>query len=246
MLMLKHPLTIGSLMLAVLAGPLPANAQTWSDRGYLNVSGWFQPASSFSNTAKPIDFAEPSVVDSAYKTGSVPGFEAEGGVRLWRNLAVGVGVSRFSKNATASVSTQVPHPFFFNKPRAVSGDAASLERDETSVHVEALWMVPLTERWQLALSGGPSWFSVGQDLVSDVTVTQTYPFDTATFATAATVHRSASKVGFNVGADVSYLFGSHIGVGFGVMFSHAAIPLDDTLTVDAGGAHVGGGLRFRF
>jgi hypothetical protein len=30
------------------------------------------------------------------------------------------------------------------------------------------------------------------------------------------------------------------------MFSHAAIPLDDTLTVDAGGAHVGGGLRFRF
>jgi hypothetical protein len=35
-------------------------------------------------------------------------------------------------------------------------------------------------------------------------------------------------------------------VGFGVMFSHAAIPLDDTLTVDAGGAHVGGGLRFRF
>jgi len=180
MLMLKHPLTIGSLMLAVLAGPLPANAQTWSDRGYLNVSGWFQPSASFSNTVRPIDFSEASEIDNRYHTGGVPGFEADGGVRVWRNLAVGVGVSRFSKETTAAVSAQIPHPFFFNKPRAVSGDAASLTRDETAVHLQALWMVAISRRWQLALSGGPSWFSVGQDLVGDVTVTQTYPFDTAT------------------------------------------------------------------
>jgi hypothetical protein len=41
-------------------------------------------------------------------------------------------------------------------------------------------------------------------------------------------------------------FRPRIGVGFGVMFSHASVPLDDTLTVDAGGARVGGGLRIRF
>jgi hypothetical protein len=218
----------------------------WTDRGYVNVNGWFQPSSSFSNTVRPLDFAEPSEIDNRYQTGGVPGFEADGGVRIWRNLAVGAGVSRFSKETTAAVSAQIPHPFFFNKPRAVSGDAASLTRDETAVHLQALWMVAISRRWQLALSGGPSWFSVGQDLVGDVTVTQTYPFDAATFASATSVHRSQSKIGFNAGADVSYLLGSHVGVGFGVMFSHAAIPLDDTLTVDAGGAHVGGGLRFRF
>jgi hypothetical protein len=223
-----------------------AQSAQWTDRGYANVSGFFQPSTSFSNTVKPIEFAEPSVIDTTYKTGSVPGFEAEGGVRLWRNLAAGVGVSWLSKDATGSVSAQVPHPFFFNKPRSVAGDAASLAHEETAVHLEALWMVPLTRRWQLALAGGPSWFSVSQDLVSDVAVTQTYPFDTATFSSATTVHRTASKAGFNVGADVSYLFSPHIGVGFGVMFTHASVPLDDTLTVDAGGAHVGGGLRMRF
>jgi hypothetical protein len=235
------------LVPAIAMTARPASAQpAWTDRGYANVSGFFHPSTSFSNTVKPIDFAEPSVVDTTYKTGSVPGFEAEGGVRLWRNLAVGAGVSWFSNQTTGTVSAQVPHPFFFNKPRAVSGDAGSLTRDETAVHVKALWMMPLSNRWQLALSGGPSWFSVGQDLVSDVSVTQTYPFDTATFASAATVHRSASKAGFNAGADVSFLFRPRIGVGFGVMFSHASVPLDDTLTVDAGGAHVGGGLRIRF
>jgi hypothetical protein len=236
------------LGIAIIFSSTRAYAQSaqWTDRGYVNVGGWFQPSSSFSNTVRPLDFVEPSEIDTTYKTGPVPGFEAEAGARLWRNLAVGIGVSWFSKEAGAAVSAQVPHPFFFNKARAVAGDAASLTRDETAVHIEVLWMVPLTRRWQLALSGGPSWFSVGQDLVSDVTVTQTYPFDAATFASATTVHRSASKAGFNAGADVCYLLRPHIGLGFGVMFAHASVPLDDTLTVDAGGAHVGGGLRFRF
>ncbi len=238
---------IAMLVPAMALTAWPAAAQTaWTDRAYINVSGWYQPATSFSGSAKPTAFAEPSEVDATYQTGSVPGFEAEGGARIWRNLAVGVGVSRFSKNGTATISAQVPHPFFFNKPRTVSGDAASLARDETAVHLEALWMVPLTNRWQLALSGGPSWFSVNQDVVSDVAVTQTYPYDTATFASATTVHRSASKAGFNAGADVTFLLRPHVGLGFGVMFSHASVPLDDTLTVDAGGAHVGGGLRVRF
>jgi hypothetical protein len=238
---------IAAILLIGLAGAsAPARAQSaWTDRGFVNVSGFFQPSSSFSNTVQPTDFAEPSVVDTTYKTGSVPGFEAEGGARLWRNLAIGVGVSWFSKDTAGAVSAQVPHPFFFNKPRAVSGDA-NLSRDETAVHLEALWMVPLAIRWQLALSGGPSWFSVHQDVVSDVAITQTYPYDSATFASATTVHRSASKAGFNAGADVTFLLRPRVGLGFGVMFSHASVPLDDTLTVDAGGAHVGGGLRVRF
>jgi hypothetical protein len=218
----------------------------WTDRGYVDVSGFFQPSASFSNTVGPIDFAEAAIVDTNYKTGLVPGFEAGGGVRVWRNLAVGVNVSRFSKRTNGSVSAQVPHPFFFGKPRTVSGDASGLSRDETGVHLHALWMIPMRQRWQLALAGGPSWFSVDQDLVNDVTVTQTYPYEIATFATATSVHRARSKIGFNGGADVTFLLRRHVGLGFGVAFSHASVPLDDTLTVDAGGPHVAGGLRFRF
>ena len=77
-------------------------------------------------------------------------------------------------------------------------------------------------------------------------MTQTYPYDTAAFSGATAVHRSRSRVGFNAGADVSYRLRPHVGLGVGVTYSHASVPLDDTLTVDAGGAHLNGGLRFRF
>jgi hypothetical protein len=241
-------LALAGIAAALVSSSHTASAQTsaWSDRGYVNVSGFFQPSAGFSDTVRPIDFAEASVVDTSYKTGSIPGLDAGGGLRLWRNLAVGLDVSRFSKSTGGAVSGQIPHPFFFNRARAVSGDASGLTRDETAVHLQALWMMPLRHRWQLALAGGPSWFSVGQDLVSDVTVTQTYPYDTATLAGTTIVHRSRSRVGFNAGADMSYLLRRHVGLGFGMTYSHAAVPLDDTLTVDAGGPHVSGGLRFRF
>jgi hypothetical protein len=233
--------------LLVIGAAASAQAQTaWRDRGYVNVSGFFQPSATFSNTVRPVDFAEASIIDTSYKTGAVPGFDAGGGVRLWRNLAVGVDLSWFSKNITGAVSAQVPHPFFFNRLRAASGDASGLARDETAVHLQALWMVSIGPRWQMALAGGPSWFSVEQDLVGDVNVTQTYPYDTAAFAAATTVHRSRSKLGFNAGVDLTYRLRRHVGLGAGVTFSHATVPLDDTLTVDAGGPHVAGGLRFRF
>jgi hypothetical protein len=231
----------------MVASPGAAAAQTaWTDRGYVNVSGFYQPSSSFSTTVTPTDFAEASIIDTSYKTGSVPGFDAGGGVRVWRNLAVGVDVSYLSKGDSGAIDAQIPHPFFFNRLRTVSGDASGLAHQETAVHVQALWMMPLRDRWQLAIAGGPSWFSVGQDLVSDVTVTQTYPYDTATFASATITHRSASRIGFNAGADVTYRLRPHVGLGFGVTYSRASVPLDDTLTVEAGGARVGGGLRFRF
>jgi hypothetical protein len=237
------------ILVAMALAPATAHAQpaAWGDHGYVHVSGWFQPAAAtFSTSVRPIDFAEASIVDTSYKTRSIPGFEVDGGWRVWRNLAIGAGVSRFSKASGGSVAAQVPHPFFFNRARSVAGDASGLTRDETALHLQALWMIPLRNRWQLAIAGGPSWFSVGQDLVSDVTVTQTYPYDAATFASATVVHRSHAAIGFNAGADLAYGLRPHVGVGIGVNFSRAAIHLDDTTSVDAGGAHVAGGLRFRF
>jgi hypothetical protein len=241
-------LGVAAIAAAILSSAHAVAAQTapWKDRGYIGISGALQPSATFSSTVKPVDFGEPAVVDTSYKTGSIPGFDAGGGVRVWRNLAVGIDVSWSSKTTAGAVSAQIPHPFFFNRPRAVSGETSGLSRDETAVHLQALWMIPIRRRWQLALAGGPSWFTVGQDVVSDVTFTQDYPYDTATFASAITVHRSASRIGFNAGADITYRLRPHVGVGAGLMFSRASVPLDDTLTVEAGGARLNGGVRFRF
>jgi hypothetical protein len=240
---------IGVLLGIGLALPVAAHAQSaaWSDRGYADIDAWYQPVSTtFTDTIHPIIQAEAADIGTSYEVQSAFGFDAGGGVRVWRNLALGGSFSRFAKSGTGTVDARVPHPFFFGRPRTVTGDADGLTRNESAVHVKATWMLPLRPRWQVALSGGPSWINVSQDLVTTVALTETYPYDTATLAGATSAQHSAGHIGFNVGADVAYLLRPHVGVGAGVSLSHARVPLNDTITVDAGGAHITGGLRLRF
>ena len=236
--------------IVVLAAILPASAAAqsgaWADKGYAAINGFYQPSTSFSDLVRPVAFGEAAQVDTRYGIKAVPGVDAAAGVRVWRNLAIGVDVGFLTKSGGGTVTAQMPHPFYFNRPRAVTGDASGLARSETAVNLEALVMLPIHSRWQAALFGGPTWFMVNQDLVTNVTLTENYPYDTASFAGTTSTRQSRGKAGVNVGGDVAYMLRPHLGIGVDVRFTHARIALTDTATVTAGGAHVGGGLRFRF
>jgi hypothetical protein len=240
------------MLLAVLTATLTAadvhgQSTPWTDRAYVNASGWYQAApTTFTEAVHPIDFVERTVIDTSYRIRAAAGFDVGGGVRVWRHLGVGLDVSRFTRAGGGSVTAQVPHPFFFNRLRPVAGDAPGLQREETGVHAQILWMIPIAARWQVGLSAGPSWFNVGQDLVQTVTVTESYPYDVATFAGVTSGRRTGSRVGFNAGGDIAYMFKPRVGIGITVAFSRARVPLGDTATIIAGGAHAGGGIRLRF
>ena len=79
---------------------------------------------------------------------------------------------------------------------------------------------------------------------------QQYPYDSASFSGAETQTPSESTIGFNAGADVGYFFARHVGVGGVIRFSRGSVDFTssdgEALTLDAGGAHVGAGLRLRF
>ena len=66
-----------------------------------------------------------------------------------------------------------------------------------------------------------------------------------TFASAASARQTGGHAGFNAAADLSYILRPHVGVGLEISVSRARVPFDN-VTVDAGGLHIGGGLRFRF
>jgi hypothetical protein len=245
---MKRSLTLMAVLAATFTA-VDARGQStrWTDRVYVTASGWYQAApTSFTDVVTPIDSVERASIDTSYRIRSAAGFDVGGGVRVWRNLGAGLDVSRFTRASGGTVTAQVPHPFFFNRLRPVTGDASGLERQETGVHAQVLWMIPITARWQVGLSAGPSWFTVGQDLVQTVSITQSYPYDTATFAGFTSARRTGSRVGFNAGGDIAYMFKPRVGVGIAAGFSRARVPLDDTVTINAGGAHVGGGIRFRF
>jgi len=239
-------LLIIAVALATCAVSRPAFAQPALDRVYVAAGADFVVLpSTFTDAVHPIDFGEAASITTTYKPHVEPGFEFAGGVRVWRRLAVGLAASRVTKTVAGAVDAQLPHPFVFNQPRSVSGDASGLHRAETAIHVQARWMLDKT-RWQTSLVAGPSWITVDQDLVDDVLVAQAYPYDTATFDGVAKQSVSKSRLGFNAGVDATYWMRPRVGLGVMALYSRAHVPLTASAATDAGGMHVTAGLRLGF
>jgi hypothetical protein len=154
----------------------------------------------------------------------------------------------FSTSSTTTIDAQVPHPFFFNQPRSVTGEFDG-DRKETAVHVQVKWLVPVSNKMLVTIFGGPSFFKVEQDIVNDFEYSESYPFDTATFTRAVAANQSESAIGVNVGGDVAYYFSPNVGVGGMAQYSGATVEMtlpSGTGDVKAGGFQVGGGIRLRF
>ena len=169
---------------------------------------------------------------------------------VWRALSVGIAATYASKVQDGEVTAEVPHPFFFNRPRSVSGVAPGLRREEIAVHLNAAWTVPATRSTHIAIFAGPSYFQVKQGLVTDVAVTETYPYDTASFLSATTVELTEKRWGYNVGVDVAQGVWKYVGVGFIARYSRASLTFpivpDQDVAVDVGGLQASGGLRLRW
>jgi hypothetical protein len=242
-------LTLG---IVVMAAPQAlAQPRGWNGRGVAAFSlGYQATTNDFTQTVTFEELVEDATIDTDYRVEGAPTFDASLAVRIWHNLGAGVAISFYAKDQTADVDAQIPHPFFFNRFRNVSGESGPLERTETGVHVQAVYMLPLSERLQVLLSAGPSFFDVSQDLVTRVSYTHAFPFDTAAFDTATSDNDSGSSVGFNAGADVTWKFSRAVGVGGGFRYARAEVDLTagdgNDVTVDAGGFQALGGIRFAF
>jgi hypothetical protein len=222
------------------------------DRVYISINGTFQTAGEdFDETVSFVENAENGSFTADYDMKSGPAFNFSAGALVWRNLAVGVGVTRFSHSTPIAFNASVPHPFFFNRARSVTGDVGGIKREELAVHLQARGMFTPSPRIQAMVFGGPSFFSVKQGIVNDFEITEAYPFDTATFSRGVTTTADESKVGFNVGADVGYFFTRQVGVGGSLQWAGTTLDVPasggtGTFEIKVGGLQAGGGIRFRF
>jgi hypothetical protein len=238
------------LAVVVLAAS-PVGAQTWTERVHVSVNaGVLSGTQDFSDRFEFEQNVETGSTAVDYRVQGGFSFDAGLGYRIWKGLGAGASVSLFSSDNSAATTTSVPHPFFFNQPREVVGDATDIGRSETGVHIQAMYLLDPAGPLRVVLSGGPSFFSITQDVVTSVDIVETFPYDTAEFGSADRQEESGSAVGFNVGADVFWMFNRQFGVGGLFRFSRAAIDLDAPggrqLAVDAGGVFAGGGLRLVF
>ena len=247
----------------VLSGAVEAEAQTRRpppakpqrpliEHGFVSFAGGAQVAASeLSDHAVFEANAETGSFDADYARATGLVVDGTVGFRVRRRqLGIAIGATRATRTGTASVSAEIPHPFFDDRHRSVQGEARDISRTETAAHFQIYYDLRPRGAWRIRIFGGPSYFAVEQELVTEVNAIEAFPFDTAEFGGVATSRIDGSGLGFNGGLDVARMFTRRVGAGAIVRYAGAKIDLEApgarSVSTDAGGFQVGAGLRVLF
>ena len=231
-----------------------AQTATWADRGYINVGWGVESGSSAMSDIKtaPIYEETASITSSStFTSGSL--FDVGVGLRIWKNLTVGAGYHQEQNDTEGTLTGTIPSPIFFNRPRQLNETVPGLERKESAVHLQFGWVLPFSEKLDVLISGGPSFFRIEQDTVTNVTIGEQGGNFTTVLAQPTVTVQKKSQTGYNVGADATYIVWSNdsirLGAGGFVRFTMAdtTIPmLVNEQPTEVGGMQFGFGARLRF
>lgn len=252
---MKHIVCNGlTAALLLLTASSAAYAQTTEPKAFLNINGGAQTQQRTIDTAFefPI-YDQTGTVAASQNVGRGAIFDISGGYRIWNDVSIGVGLTTYSKTGEIAGRASIPHELFLDRHASSDLDGNS-KRTERSVYIAAIWSLPLSkfmpmlDKFDLALSAGPSFITVEQDVLVGVTVPQG-----SQQATADIQRRKDSTVGVIVGADLTYMIMENLGalrnVGVGGFVRYqggGGIELPPAPKQSTGGFQAGGGLRLRF
>lgn len=244
------------MVCGLMAGAATVSAQSreWTDRGYANINLGFQGSPGDIEAARTFTiYQESGLVGVNSEVDGGPFFDLSAGARVWKNMSVGLGWHRVSSNSDATVAGRVPHPLFFDRPREFSTAVSGLERSESALHLSFGYMVPLNDKIDVHIFGGPSFFWLSQDVVADVQIGEAGAPFTSVVVSPVVTEREEKPVGGHIGADFTYRFyeTGRMKLGAGAFLRYAGasadlVVVDQTVSSDVGGFQFGFGLRTRF
>ncbi|MEX2270421.1 MAG: outer membrane beta-barrel protein [Vicinamibacterales bacterium] len=210
---------------------------------------------SYSAEVRPVIFEELARFGATYSFPRGAEFDFGGGYMITPRFGLGVSFTGTAHEDTADLNISIPHPTFAD---ALADDSAptdgKLRRVEGAVNLQAMFVAMQNERVRVRFFGGPTYFNVKQDTISNITYEQAFlffqPVNAVAIDTFETTESEASGWGFHIGGDVSYFFNRVAGVGAFARISRGNVDLDDigdtVSEVKAGGFQLGAGLRLRF
>jgi len=226
---------------------------TSDDRIFIAIGFGVESGSSdMADTKTYTLYDEPATTSTStsWTSGSIFGGGLD--IRLIKNFTVGVHYHQETNTTDAAITGTAPHPVFFNRPRNFEATAGGLYRRENAVHLTLGWVVPINSKVDVLVTGGPSFFRLEQDVVSDVSVAETGNFTTVV-AQPTISTQSRSVTGYNAGVDASYLLWQNdnvrLGAGGFMRFTGATTDvfmLTNNVETKVGGLQFGFGGRIRF
>jgi hypothetical protein len=248
-----------AVLIFVAGTPLAAQEdRAWFERAFVVIDVPFQALNN--HFSESLTFA-----DSVRRTENVtflmeyPStrgvlFDVGAGVRLAPNFGVGITGSWLQRSSSGSFELALPNPLIANSPLELSSSVPDLNRRELGFHIHALYARSLGRDVRVMFSGGPSIFNTRQDVVRSIDVDILPGFRSLGFDQALITRDEQTSVGFNVGADITWAFARHIGLGTVTRYSRATVtwkPASESgvsraIGTHAGGLQLGGGVRLLF
>lgn len=244
-----------AVVVAVVAfGPSLASAQTDETRFMLSLNGAFEPGDEEFTDDGPFTLYEEAgriTVSGRSSTGAI--LDAGVAARIVGRFTLGVSGHRGASADEATVTGQAPHPIFFNRPRSFSVTVPETKRIEQALHFSAGVLVPLGEKLDVHIYGGPSQFRFSQQVVGDVVISEASSAFTSVNVTPTIVARKKNVWGGHIAADFSYpLFQIGNGsfrLGAFVRYAQASSEfqvVSNAVSTKVGAIQYGGGVRVRF
>jgi len=232
------------------ASTAAAQGRPWEDNGFLNINFAQQTTDRTTVAIGSVPlYDEEATFESRTTVGRSAMFDIMGGWKVYRNLAVGLGYSRYSDPANALVLGDIPDPLFFDQHRSFETLIPSQQHTENAVHLSATWMIPLGNDLDIAVFAGPSFISLSKDLVSGITAKD----GTSMLDSVQTTRISETGVGGHIGFDIRYTVLENMSgikrLGFGLFVRYSGASVDANVRggkIDLGGGSYGLGLRIGF
>jgi opacity protein-like surface antigen len=243
------------MVLGVLVGGTrEAAAQGVTDRVFMNIGFGVESGSNDAADTKTYTlYDETATVSSSthWTSGSFFG----GGVdfRVFKGFTVGVGYHQETNTTESAITGSIPHPIFFNQPRAINTTEGGLYRRENATHLTFGYVLAINPKLDVLVTAGPSFFRLSEDIVSEVEIVERGGTYTEVLVVPTVTTQKRSVTGYNVGADVTYMLWQNdsvrLGAGGFVRYTGATTDvrlLANDVETKVGGIQFGFGGRVRF
>ena len=247
-------LLVGLLVCGVGQAAAQSQWKTLTDRAYININGAFQGTTDTTFTeALYGEEAKYELKNDLSVGGST--FDVGFGARVWSNLAAGFSISSVATSSSLSATGTVPHPLFMNRSRDVAYQHSAFSESNLAYHVQFSWFVPFSEKFDVAIFAGPSFFTIDHRRgTGPVSIENSGTLlNTATMTALPTQTSSGNATGVNAGIDATYhlmdFLNMRVGAGVMVRWSSGSVDLatsSGTQSVDAGGVQIAVGARLRY
>jgi hypothetical protein len=225
------------------AAPPRQPPATWFAYGGASLAATSDPFVAVTSVPK---YLEEEIRTTTYGMPRRPGFEFGGGTWITSRISVGALLTHRQFSQPVDISAQIPHPLYFNQPRTLTGHSTA-NRAETAIHAQVGASAFSGRHLQVVVAGGPSFSWVQQDLLDQLSYTDTYPFDTVTFTGSTMSTESAHGFGGNVEVTglVPLSRGAAVQVSGRYVFANVSFAAAGVPDVKGEG-QLGIGIRFRF